>query len=175
MTLVMAIVVMLMKMLVVSMKMLVRLMKMLVMLIKILVMLMKMLVMLMKMLVMLMKMLLMLMKMLVMLMIDFQVPHHPLPFPTSGLWFHPLSYDSKVNTFLFTPNRIKTICLNRYEIEIPLLSVLVLSSYRNVQALNASIRRSADDLGQLLHGLYNAHGGYNQLIVLLCFSLFSFG
>ena len=30
---------------------------------------------------------------------DFQVPHHPLPFPTSGLWFHPLSYDSKVNTF----------------------------------------------------------------------------
>ena len=87
----------------------------------IVVMLMKMLVMLMKMLVMLMKMLLMLMKMLVMLMIDFQVPHHPLPFPTSGLWFHPLSYDSKVNTFFFIPNEIKIICFNRYELEISLL------------------------------------------------------
>ena len=66
-------------------------------------------VMLMRMLVMLMKMLVMLMRILVMLMIDFQVPHHPLPFPTSGLWFHPLSYDSKVNTFLFKPNEIKII------------------------------------------------------------------
>ena len=56
----------------------------------------------------------MLMRMLVMLMIDFQVPHHPLPFPTSGLWFHPLSYDAKVNTFLFKPNEIKIICLNRH-------------------------------------------------------------
>ena len=54
-------------------------------------------------------------------MIDFQVPHHPLPVSTSGLWFHPLSYDSKVNTFIFIPNEIKIICFNRYELEISLL------------------------------------------------------
>ena len=44
-----------------------------------------------------------------------------MPFPTSRLWFHPLSYDSKVNTFLFIPNEIKIICFNRYELEISLL------------------------------------------------------